>query len=201
MELIVILFFFGIYLLITITVITITTVWASRKQRRPWLWGSLAAVVMYNLVFWDLVPTLVMHKYYCDTQAGFWVYKTPEQWKAENPGVVETLKESLRSTSDSHNWLNQRFYTEVNQNNNFAHAIGKTEKKLFDVKDNKLIALYIDFWRGKSGGVFGLGGTPDDLRQALVLGWGNRNCVDEGNPPNDKFNKFSYQFWEWGQNK
>lgn len=40
MELIAILFFSAIYLLITITVVTITTAWASRKKRRPWLWGN-----------------------------------------------------------------------------------------------------------------------------------------------------------------
>jgi len=49
---------------------------------------------MYNLVFWDLIPTLAMHKYYCANEAGFWVYKTPEQWVKENPGVAKTLSMS-----------------------------------------------------------------------------------------------------------
>lgn len=73
-----------VYLLISIWVTKTATSWAAANNKKPWLWGGLAAFVMYNLVFWDLIPTLVMHKYYCDTQAGFWVYKTPEQWKAEH---------------------------------------------------------------------------------------------------------------------
>ena len=54
---------------------------------------------MYLLVFWDHIPTLLLHKYYCATKAGFWVYKTPEQWKKENPGVAKTLTWSERSTA------------------------------------------------------------------------------------------------------
>ncbi len=46
---------------------------------------------MYNLVFWDLIPTKLLHKYYCATEAGILVYKTPGQWITENPGVAETL--------------------------------------------------------------------------------------------------------------
>lgn len=81
----------AVYLLASIWVTSKTANWAKANNRKPWLWGGLAAFVMYNLVFWDLIPTLVMHKYYCATQAGFWVYKTPEQWRAENPSMKEGL--------------------------------------------------------------------------------------------------------------
>lgn len=65
--------------------------WAKRRGRRGWVWGSAAALAMYHLMFWDLIPTLLIHRYYCATEAGFWVYKTPEEWVKENPGVLETL--------------------------------------------------------------------------------------------------------------
>jgi hypothetical protein len=86
-----VLFFFGVYLLITLWVVLTTIAWAKRNNRSPLKWGGVAAFVMYNLVFWDWLPTVVAHQYYCATEAGFWVYKTPEQWKEENPGVAETL--------------------------------------------------------------------------------------------------------------
>jgi hypothetical protein len=57
------------------------------------------ALVMYHLVFWDWVPTVVAHQYYCATEAGFWVYKTVDEWKAENPGVMETLVASKGAPS------------------------------------------------------------------------------------------------------
>jgi hypothetical protein len=86
-----------VYLLVSIWVTKTAVSWAKANNKKPWLWGGLAAFAMYNLVFWDLIPTLVMHKYYCDTQAGFWVYKTPEQWVKENP---ELTKEDLKAYED-----------------------------------------------------------------------------------------------------
>lgn len=86
-----ILLFFVVYLAVLVWVTRSTASWATRNNRSPWRWGALAVFVMYNLVFWDFIPTLVTHKYYCSNEAGFWVYKTPEQWKLENPGVAETL--------------------------------------------------------------------------------------------------------------
>lgn len=82
----------GVYLAVSALVIWLSARWAKKRGRRGWVWGGVAAFAMYNLVFWDLIPTLVMHRYYCATEAGFWVYKTPEQWVKENPGVLETLK-------------------------------------------------------------------------------------------------------------
>ncbi len=87
----VVLFVIGLYLAISALVVWLAARWAKKRRRRGWVWGGIAAFAMYNLVFWDLIPTLVMHKYYCATEAGFWLYKTPEQWVKENPGVMETL--------------------------------------------------------------------------------------------------------------
>lgn len=54
--------------------------------------GIAAFLVMYLIPFWDHIPTLVAHKYYCEKEAGFWVYKTLDQWKAENPGGLDEIK-------------------------------------------------------------------------------------------------------------
>ena len=91
----VILAFVLAYLAISVLVVWLSASWAKKHNRRPWVWGGIAAIAMYNLVFWDWIPTVVMHKYYCATEAGFWVYKTHEQWAKENPGVLETLKPYL----------------------------------------------------------------------------------------------------------
>jgi hypothetical protein len=88
----VVLLFVAAYLLVSALVTWLAVRWARKHDRRPWLWGGLAAFAMYNLVFWDWIPTVVMHRYYCATEAGFWIYKTPAQWAKENPGVLETLE-------------------------------------------------------------------------------------------------------------
>lgn len=90
-----VLFFVGLFLLVTLVVVWLTARWAKRHGRRGWVWGGVAALAMYNLMFWDLIPTLLIHNYYCASEAGFWVYKTPEQWVKENPGVLETLSVGL----------------------------------------------------------------------------------------------------------
>ena len=99
--------FFAVYLAASVWVVKAASGWAKANNKRPWLWGSLAAFVMYNLVFWDWIPTQIAHKYYCSTQAGFWVYKTPEQWVKENP---ELTKEDLRLLGDAKNLL-QNFHS------------------------------------------------------------------------------------------
>ncbi|MBK7764911.1 MAG: hypothetical protein IPI44_01795 [Sulfuritalea sp.] len=81
----------GLYLLIAFGVVigAISHARKHGKSTKRWGWG--AALVMYLIPFWDWIPTVAVHQYYCATEAGFWVYKTPEQWKKENPGVMETL--------------------------------------------------------------------------------------------------------------
>ena len=74
--------------------------WAKVKglsKRKCLLAGGGGFLAIYLPVFWDHIPTVVTHQYYCKTEAGFWVYKTPEQWKRENPNVAQTLTYSRLS--------------------------------------------------------------------------------------------------------
>jgi hypothetical protein len=96
----------GVYLLLAIGVV----VWVVRTLRptggNAFLWGGSAALVMYLIPFWDLIPTVVMNRYYCEKYAGFWVYKTVDQWKAHNQNVLPSLSmghlpEQHRVASDS----------------------------------------------------------------------------------------------------
>ena len=85
------LLFFSAYALISLAVVVGAVKWARKRGRSTFRWGFAAAFIMYNLVFWDWIPSIIQHEYYCRTKAGFWVYKTLEQWKAENPGYLESL--------------------------------------------------------------------------------------------------------------
>ena len=80
----------GVYLLISIAVVCGMVRTARKNGRNAKLLGWSAALVMYLIPFWDWLPTVATHQYYCATEAGFWVYKTVDQWKQENPGVMET---------------------------------------------------------------------------------------------------------------
>src|SRR4051812_6042339 len=85
-------------LVIYLSVLTAITVFAWRwaaKNGLPVAKRLLVAMagflIIYLPVFWDHIPTIMAHRYHCDKEAGIWIYKTVDQWKAENPGVFETL--------------------------------------------------------------------------------------------------------------
>jgi hypothetical protein len=102
----------GLYLLISIGVVKAAIAYARKNGKRVWAWGWGAALVMYLIPFWDWIPTVVMHRYYCATEAGFWIYKTPEQWIKENPGVISGLRPilSIQQIAEGERYvLDQRF--------------------------------------------------------------------------------------------
>src|SRR5579885_373 len=159
---------FGLYILISVVVV----LWAIGHARKHGQsakrcgWG--AALVMYLLVFWDWIPTIVMHQYYCATQAGFWVYKTVDQWKKENPRVIEMLvanKGAPHRHQESNDgfintfYLNQRFnLISKYQGPLFLHRWIQ-EDELVDTKNNEVLARYVDF------------STSQKRRQAGWSGW------------------------------
>lgn len=160
-----ILLLFGIYLLATFWVTRATANWARRNNRNPWYWGGLMAFVMYNLIFWDLIPTLVAHKYYCETQAGFWIFKTPMQWRNENPSISTSELKPLGKSKMLWDFpyvrlpnnpkktvlmLNQRIYLghEYEKNISSMLPIHKFTSFVADVHDESRLAQLVTFRRG-----------------------------------------------------
>lgn len=151
-----------IYLAISVGVVKWTIRWARKTGRSVRRWGIVAGFAMYLLVFWDHIPTLMLHKYYCATKAGFWVYKTPEQWKAENPGVAETLTWRERSPS-FHNpdgtWgfkVNERFVWENRLQNLQVLPIKLHIESVLDVGTGETMVKRISV--GSGYGSFPIGG-------------------------------------------
>ena len=81
-----------VYLVVSLMVVLWARSWARKRSFSPARAGWLAALLMYLLVAWEQIPTYVVHKFLCATEVGYWVYKTPSQWKIENPGVAGTLR-------------------------------------------------------------------------------------------------------------
>lgn len=65
---------------------------ASGSRKRAWAYGALAFLVVYLPVFWDYIPTLIAHRYYCAKDGGLHVYKDPRVWLAEQKGEIERLR-------------------------------------------------------------------------------------------------------------
>jgi hypothetical protein len=169
----------GLIILVVGVIYLVLLVWATRaayrwakgkglSRTRCRLAGAGGFLVVYLPVFWDHIPTLVAHHYYCSTEAGFWEYKTLDQWKAENPGVAETLVASKGAPSkregDMQNYtdtyfLNQRFNWVVQHNGKFLFNRWRHEQGVVDAKSGEVLARYIDF------------STAQEQRQAGWAGW------------------------------
>lgn len=152
----------GLYLLVSIGVVKGAVVYARKYGKSAIRWGFGAALVMYLIPFWDWIPTVAMHRYYCATEAGFWVYKTPEQWKQENPGVMETLvankgwpsrheeRDGGHTRIDT-SLLNERFNIVVAQQDVMdISSIIRRKEELLDLRTNETLARYVDFSAGHS---------------------------------------------------
>jgi hypothetical protein len=117
--------------------------------------GHSAFLLVYLSIFWDWIPTLAVHKYYCDKDAGFWIYKTLDQWKAENPEVIETLVANKGAISKRQG--NMDNYTETYALNERINKIieqqlvlswlpvNRRVQTVVDTKANEILARYVDF--------------------------------------------------------
>jgi HSP90 family molecular chaperone len=167
------LFVFLIYLLISIGVIAYTVRKAKERGIAGWKWGVPAALFMYLIVFWDHIPTLIAHEYYCDKEAGFKVYKTLEQWKEENPGVAETLtyEDKVSSQTEGNKtiyYMNERFDSVTTRTPVFL-SVKERKYQIIDKLKNDVLAEYIDY---SSGGGFQNAKTLTDYKLWLA----NASC-------------------------
>ncbi len=187
----VILMIIGAYLLISAGVVAGAIIYAQKQGRSTIRWGASAALVMFLIPCWDWIPTVVAHKYYCEKEAGFWVYKTLDQWKAENPGVMETLVANKGEPSSRQGdmvnytdtyFVNQRINWAVKHNGQFVFNRWRYERELIDIKNNEVLARYVDF------------STSQEQRQAGWSGWkfwlDTEHCVGGLNRAIDSANFF-----------
>ncbi|MFC1626214.1 hypothetical protein ACFL19_00780 [Pseudomonadota bacterium] len=125
--------------------------YARKSGRNKWAWGIGVFLLIFLPVFWDWAPTVLMHKYYCSTEAGFWVYKTVDEWKAENPGVMETLVANRGVSSQREGdtvtyQSNQRISMTITQQQVTPWLpVIRHEQSLYDKQTNQTLARSVNF--------------------------------------------------------
>jgi hypothetical protein len=144
---------FVVYLLISIGVVKWAVRYARKHDRSAKRWGWSAALVMYLIPFWDWLPTVATHQYYCATESGFWVYKTLDQWKQENPGVMEGLHQILqpnqRMPYGDLSILDERFAIETHRRKPVPFlSTSISQRLLVDRKTGDLLAKGVDVGSG-----------------------------------------------------
>lgn len=176
-----------------LVVIPLAVRYAARHGRSKWRWGIGAFLLVYLPIFWDWIPTVVAHKYYCEKEAGFWVYKSLDQWKAENPGGMEGLITQRvwphKYVGNDKNYVvteavNQRFNLITKKDGEFFLYRWRWQRELMDTRTNELLARYVDFSTGNGH----IGGEPE-LRFWLH----NDYCIN-GRDQGIKFGNFFEQF-------
>lgn len=185
-----------IYLIIT-TILTLIGIKFAKKKGKPgWKGGLLVAVIMYMLLFWDFIPFHIAHKYYCATEGGFTINKPLDQWKQENPGVVETLihKRSSDYTKKGNKeryQLNQRFVWDIYTTQHLL-GIRKKDNRIVDAETSEVIAQYIDFSSGQNQL------EPDDFRDIKFWIFKKSCEPDNGQLSRGKFYNFENRVFQLG---
>ncbi len=151
----------ALYLLISIAIVIGAIKYAKNNGKSVKRWGWSAALAMYLIPFWDWIPTVAVHQYYCSTEAGFWVYKSVDQWKAENPGVMETLVANKTAVSIQNAYvLNQRFNWAIYEKRYFPlNHMMREEWQVVDSKTGEVLARYVNY------------SASHERRQAGWTGW------------------------------
>lgn len=186
----------AIYLVVLIAV-TLFAYFAAKKRgystAKRWLAAAGGFLVVYLPVFWDFIPTHIANQYYCSTQAGFTVYKSVEQWVAENPGVAKGLTKendapyNTSSEGTSRIVLNERFVSETRR----SHPIRFLSTQIFedvivDEKKGEVLARHVSVASGPGG---------QDWRELKF--WLSGRCV----PPRMDFVKFETTVRNLGESK
>lgn len=130
--------------------------WAKAKglsKRKCLLAGAGGFLVIYLPVFWDFIPTVVVHQYYCKTEAGFWVYKTPEQWGKENPGAFDSLSpyastKIITTPAGRIDQRNDRFGNSFSIRKVGLLPVSRITSSVIDTQKQDEVATYVDFGRG-----------------------------------------------------
>ena len=150
------------YIAVSVWVVKATMRWARRRGRSATRWGWGAGLLMYLLVFWDFIPTVLLHRYLCATEQGFWVYKTIEQWQQENPGVAETLTPlegmQLKEPGARRGYLlNQRFANVLLEKKDPLPFLPVSihEERIVDLKNGQIMAKHVRI--GSGYGSFAVG--------------------------------------------
>jgi hypothetical protein len=165
----------------------------ARERGRPgWHYGLPAFLAMYLPVFWDHIPTLFVQQYQCMNNAGLTVYKTPEQWKAENPDVADTLTpdettKSFRGNEYKYYILNQRFNWEIQDRRLPLGLIHEETYRIVDSETKEILIEQKDYDIGINNPYVGNAG----LRDYKVWLWLSP-CSKKGIKDNWQFNDLTF---------
>ncbi|MBD9630634.1 hypothetical protein [Pseudomonas sp. PDM19] len=195
--------FFAVYLVLFVIVVSLSYRFSKRRFKKGWAGAWVSAAIMFGIVFWDWIPVYVLHKYYCSSEAGFWLYKSPQQWVKNNPGEIGKKwgseygrKSETLSPNTRRYWYSDRIYVDVTQGRFFFDELGGIERVLVDSGSGDVLARGREFGRGNPAALSLGARNLSDYKIWLSLG--RYNCGPIENPAGfmDQFSKNVYALGE-----
>ncbi len=184
---------FCLYFFILRAVIRTVNKWVKKNNKNK-LWVWVAALIMYNIIFWDLVPVYALHAYKCSKEGGFIGCKTFQEWRQQNPGVAETLTPITKNNfitinNITRSQLNRRFVS-TTKTTRLWYILQKKYNRIVDNKTGEVLVKYVDFYTGLSNPVLT---SKTRLRDFKI--WMNiKSCEQPGNKANKKeFSDYKYR--------
>ena len=138
----------------------------SRAVASAWAVGAVVALSLP--LTWDAIPTWIAFEYYAHKEAGLTVFKTLEQWKAENPGVADTLEPYGKDYNDSRmkaiefennetGWMLNARFSYGKRTVNKPWGIREVQEEIRDQKTGVVMVRYIAVFSGNRRGFAGGG--------------------------------------------
>jgi hypothetical protein len=123
---------------------------------KRWIVGPM--LILFGVGFWDLMPMEIMYGYYCYNKAETVTHKTVDQWKSENPNVLEHLIPKNLNLSNQKNWqsfthdgieyrgylINERFCYRYNKEKHLFGII-ETHASIVDTQTQEPIVSMSEF--------------------------------------------------------
>ena len=131
------------------------------SRKKCWVTAVGSFLVIYLPLFWDYIPMLVLHNYYCATEAKWEVHVTADEWRTRNSPVGSNFYQDgdarVVSVGEYRRYLlNQRLAIDRKELVPVFPAIRREEARIVDIQNGEVLAEYVEFITGY--GVFSVGG-------------------------------------------
>jgi hypothetical protein len=146
---------FGLYLLLLVWATRAAYRWAKKRgwsKARCWSAAGAGFLLVYLPVFWDFIPTLLVHEYRC-RNAGYRESNQLSQWITTNESLLKTLVPyntpkliviGMTKVEKANDRLGNVFEIKPVS----AFPVMELRSYVIDIETGQILAEFIDFSRG-----------------------------------------------------
>lgn len=126
------------------------------SRKRAAAYAFIGFLIVYLPLFWDHIPTLLLHRYYCAKDAGLTVYLSPEQWLKEHSAELDqvrisSVQERVKTIQISDGWRRRMVNRKVAYDAKIEKAgigslyVNRSEVRLTDLTNDQPIVKRVGY--------------------------------------------------------